>query len=278
MSRQLGNFGPGIEEKFVIAGEIKTRYLEAGTGQPVIFLHGGGAGADSWGNWHKVIPPFSQHFRVLAVDMVGFGKTEKPNPQSYTYSQENRVQHILDLMDALGLERVALVGNSMGGATALGVAMQKPESVSKLVLMGSAAAIVKTEMPPDLAPILNYEPSRENMRKILQSLAREVDEEMVEYRYQLTQLPGAMMAYRAMMEHIVNRGGLFYEDDEIRQVKTEVLVVNGREDRISKLDNAFKLVKLLENAWFYVIPQCGHAISLERPDVTTRIISDFLSH
>jgi len=75
-----------MNSHFVNAGGIQTRYLDEGQGKPVILVHGGGAGADSWGNWQGGILLLSCHFRVLAVDMLGFGKTAKPDPATFTYS------------------------------------------------------------------------------------------------------------------------------------------------------------------------------------------------
>ncbi len=78
------------------------------------------------------MPQFAKEgYRVLALDMVGFGSTESPDPQNYEYSNDNRVKHVIAFIEALDLQQVHLVGNSMGGAASLGVAIQRPELVQK---------------------------------------------------------------------------------------------------------------------------------------------------
>ena len=129
---------PEIASRFVDADGVHTHYIEVGAGPPLLLVHGGGPGADAWGNWSACLPLYSRDFRVIAVDLAGFGRSEKPDPDAYEYAQHKRNRHLAAFITKLGLGRVNLVGNSMGGATALGVAMERPELVVKLVLMGSA--------------------------------------------------------------------------------------------------------------------------------------------
>src|SRR5690606_34670482 len=93
-------------DKFIQAAGVRTHYLEAGSGDPVILIHGGGAGADARGNWQHLLPIFaSAGFRAIAVDMMGFGQNDKPDPSSFVYSQQARVDHLAAFIDALGLKR-----------------------------------------------------------------------------------------------------------------------------------------------------------------------------
>ncbi len=266
-----------MQERYVDVNGIRTCYYEAGEGEPVVLIHGGGAGADAWGNWRGCIPRLAEKFRVLAPDMVGFGKTEKPNPERFEYSQAARVKHMIGFIEALGVKRAHLVGNSMGGATALGVCMQRPDLVAKVVLMGSAG--LRFELSESIRVILGAEPTREYFRKLVQVLTHEgfpVDEEMVEYRYQLMQQPGAMEAYRAITRWVAENG-LFYPEEEIRKVKHPALVVNGREDKVIPPQMAYRMWELLENARLYIIPHCGHWAMIEYPEEFCAIVALFLS-
>ena len=128
------------ESKFVDAGGIKTHYIEAGQGEPVVLIHGGGAGADGWGNWSKTMPIIAAERRVIAMDMLGFGQTAKPNG-SFEYTQEARNKHLVDFLDALHVKNAAMVGNSMGGATVIAAAVRRPDLIGKIVLMGSAGLV-----------------------------------------------------------------------------------------------------------------------------------------
>ena len=120
-----------LESRFIDAGGINTHYYDVGSGPVMLLIHGGGAGADAYGNWRDCFPILSQHFRVIAPDMVGFGRSDKPSPDTYVYDQPGRNRHISDFIDAMGLDDVILVGNSMGGAAAIGATLIKPERTPK---------------------------------------------------------------------------------------------------------------------------------------------------
>ena len=126
------------QSRTVSIGGVTTHYLEAGEGEPLVLIHGGGAGADAKGNWEGCIPEYARHFRVLAVDMIGFGISERPDPATYSYGQTNRNAHMAEFVEKVAGGSAYLIGNSMGGATALGVTIKRPELVKKLVLMGAA--------------------------------------------------------------------------------------------------------------------------------------------
>ena len=121
----------------VIANGIRTNYHDqgAGKGSPVLLIHGSGPGVTAWANWRLTMPALATNFRVLAPDMVGFGYTERP--AGVQYNMENWVSHILGFMDALGIEKAHVVGNSFGGGLALALAIRAPQRVDRLVLMGS---------------------------------------------------------------------------------------------------------------------------------------------
>ena len=155
-------------------------------------IHGGGAGADSIGNWRSTLPSFSKRFRVLALDMIGFGGTGKPDPAKFEYSQAARVKHLRDFLDALEIERASFIGNSMGGCTALGLAVESPERVKRLVLMGSAG--LTTTLHADLMPVINYDFTREGMVRLIRALTNpqfHPDPELVDYRLAKSLMPRA---------------------------------------------------------------------------------------
>ena len=126
------------ESQYLDAGQIRTHYVEAGTGEPVILIHGGGPGADSYGNWFACLPLFGKEFRAIAIDLLGFGKTDKPDPNEFVYSQDARTDQLINFIEALDSGPISVVGNSMGATTGLGVAMKRPELIKKLVLMAPA--------------------------------------------------------------------------------------------------------------------------------------------
>jgi 2-hydroxy-6-oxo-6-(2'-aminophenyl)hexa-2,4-dienoate hydrolase len=263
--------------RYVDAGGIRTHYLEAGDPKapPVVLIHGGGAGADATGNWRHTVPHLSRTHRVIAPDMVGFGQTAKP--ESFVYSQGARNKHLIDFFAALRLDRAALVGNSMGGATALGLAMARPELVDRLVLMGSAG--LNSEITEALKPIVFYDYTPAGMQKLIAALTGKrftVSEELVQRRYEMSIDPDTRRAYTATMGWIREQGGLFYAEDDIRRVQAPTLVVNGKEDLVVPMRNAYRFLELLPNSWGYFIPHCGHWAMLEAPTDFVAATTSFL--
>jgi len=268
-----------MEEKFVDVNGIKTRYFEEGKGAPIILIHGGGAGADSFGNWRGCFPLLAPKFRVIAVDMVGFGHTDKPDPATYEYSQPARNKHIAGFIEALKLGKASLVGNSMGGCTSLGVAITRPELVDKLVLMGAAA--VRAPISEELMVIMRFAPNRENMEKLVLALTGsdfKLDPKMVEYRLSLVQEPGTMTAYSAVMKWIGGQGGLFHQEEDIVKVKHKSLIVGGKQDKVVPPESNWRLSQLLDNSWLHLIPHCGHWAMIEKPAEFSEVTSWFLTN
>jgi 4,5:9,10-diseco-3-hydroxy-5,9,17-trioxoandrosta-1(10),2-diene-4-oate hydrolase len=123
--------GVPIEQGTVSVGAVRTSYLSAGMGQPVLLIHGLGA---SGAFWYPVIGPLAAHFRVIAPDVVGFGESDKP-PAPYDVPYFSA--WLTGLLDALGIQETHLVGHSMGGAIALHFTLAEPERVTRLVLVDS---------------------------------------------------------------------------------------------------------------------------------------------
>ena len=255
----------GAESRLVTAAGLSTHSYVAGNGTPLILLHGGGAGADSYGNWRGCLAEFARSHQVYAVDMVGFGFTDQPDPAGYEYSQSARVDHIIALLEALSLRKVAIIGNSMGGFTAMGVAIERPDLVDRLVLMGSAG--IRAPVSEELKSILNYDYTMAGMERIARGLTHPdfvPDQALIEYRHKLSVRPRSKAAYAAVMQWQRDQGGFFYPEEYIRRISQRTLVVNGKDDKVVPLSSGFRLVELIDNAWGYFIPRCGHWAMIER--------------
>lgn len=267
-----------IASRYIDANGIHTHYLECGSpdAPPLVLVHGGGAGANARGNWSGTIPLFARKFRVIAVEMVGFGHTAKPTGK-YEYSQSDRNAHLLDFLTKMQLGPVSIVGNSMGGATALGVAMLRPDLVSRLVLMGSAG--LNSEISPALKPILHYDFTLEGMRRLVDGLTGTrfvASEDMIRERFEDSIRPETRRAYETTMGWIGRQGGLFYAEEDIAKVKTETLVVNGKLDLVVPVSRAYRFLELLENSHGHIIPHCGHWVMIEAPQEFASVVINFL--
>jgi pimeloyl-ACP methyl ester carboxylesterase len=278
--RTMPDSATGIEDGVVETGSFSTHFITAGEGQPLILIHGGGAGADAKGNWAKIIPLFVRAgYRAVAYDLVGFGQSSAPDPAGFSYDQESRNQQLMSLLDALNIGKASIIGNSMGGATALGLAMRNPERIEKMVLMASGG--VNRDTGTGLAPLIDYDFSIDGMRKIVAALTNPeflIDEAMVRYRHALSSAPDVRRAYGAIMGWIKQQGGLHYEDEDIRAVKTATLVITGKQDQVIPMADSIKMMNLIETSSGYFIPNCGHWAMIEYPELFARITIDFLRH
>jgi pimeloyl-ACP methyl ester carboxylesterase len=259
----------------VDAGGFKTNYLEAGQGAPVVLVHGSGPGVTAYANWRLTIPDLARHFRVLAPDMAGFGFSEKPG----TYSMEAWVEQLVGFLDAVGLDRVSLVGNSFGGGLALRVAADHPDRVDRLVLMGSMGVVFP--ITEGLDYVWGYQPSLENMRRALDYFAysRElVNDELAEVRHRAASEPGVQEAFSAMFPAPRQRWveAMATPEDRIRRLQHETLIIHGRDDQVIPLENAYRLLGLLERSELHVFGRCGHWSQIEWAEDFNTLLVRFL--
>jgi pimeloyl-ACP methyl ester carboxylesterase len=260
------------------ANGIKTNYLEAGTGAPVVLIHGSGPGVTSYANWRLVLPALAENFRVLAPDMVGFGFSERP--ANIEYGIQTWADQVVGLMDTLELPKAHLVGNSFGGAIALRIAAQHPDRVGKLVLMGSMG--VPFPITEGLERVWGYEPSFENMRKVLDVFAYSrdlVNDELAKVRYRASIQPGFQESFAAMFPAPRQRWveAMCTPEDEIRQLPHRTLIVHGREDQVIPVRTSLRLMELIDNADLRVFAHCGHWSMIERTKDFNRNVSEFFS-
>jgi 2-hydroxy-6-oxo-6-(2'-aminophenyl)hexa-2,4-dienoate hydrolase len=263
--------------KHVAVDGIGTGYIEAGTGAPLILVHGGGAGVNGYSNWFATLPLFAEHFHVLAVDMLGFGATDKPDPGQFEYSQDARIQHIAGFVKALGLQPANLLGNAMGGATVLGVAATRPELVDKLILTGSAG--VDPSLNEAVRPVMGYDYTPEGMARLIEVMTHESfhpAQELIDYRYENSISPENRIGYDATIAWVRKRGGLFYPEEFIARVKAPTLVVNGKQDRIVTVAQAYRMLELIQNSAGYIIPNCGHWTMIEHPVEFAGVVTQFI--
>ena len=270
------------EGAFIDAGGYKTHYHDVGEGPVVLLLHGSGPGVSSWANWHRNIPALAESFRVLALDLVGWGLSERP--ADLRYGTKTWVEHARAFLDALEVPAAHVVGNSMGGAVALRLAIRYPERVRRLVMMGSGF-VTPSDAPllanPALAAVRGYTPSVDNMRHVLEWFAYDpalVSDEMVQQRYEASAAPGVQETYYAMT-HDRDRSGNEYRatEDEVRAVQAPTLVLHGREDQVVPCELSWRLLQLLPDAELHIASQCGHWFQIEQSERFNVLLTEFCS-
>lgn len=264
--------------KSIQTGAFSTNYHDIGEGAPTLLIHGSGPGVTAFANWRLSFPVLSQKLRVLAPDMLGFGYTERPDGVEYTL--DTWVRHLIDFIDALGIDKVNLVGNSFGGALTLATSIRHPERVNRIVLMGAAG--VKFDLTEGLDYAWGYTPSFENMRKMLDLFAYDrslVSDELAQLRYEASLRPGVQDAYASMFPAPRQQwiDALASDPADIARIQAPALIMHGREDRILPYSNSTTLFELIPNAQLHLFGKCGHWTQIEHARRFNALLLDFFT-
>jgi 4,5:9,10-diseco-3-hydroxy-5,9,17-trioxoandrosta-1(10),2-diene-4-oate hydrolase len=260
------------ETKFVEVDGARIAYVEIGEGKPLLLLQGGGPGASGISNYRRNIDELSVGRRLIIPDLPGYGDSE--DKLDFDDMHKSLGRFLLHFMDALGLDKVDCVGNSM---TTVGALVQAPERFNKIVLMGPAGFVpaftpLPTEGMRRMHVCMTGEgPTREKMRSVIECLVHDtsfITDELLDERVAAASLPGRFQPFARPF------GELWRED--LRSLKHEILLIWGREDRVVPLDIAPGLQQTFQNAELYIIPNCGHWVQWEKAQDFNRIVGGFL--
>jgi len=263
-------------------GDILTNYLDIGNtlqhNTPVLLLHGSGPGVSAWANWRGVLAALGDRFRLLAPDLAGFGYTQIPD--GLAYSRKRWLQQILDMLDALGILKVHVIGNSFGGSIALALAIRSPQRVQSLVLMGSVG--VPFALTPGLDAVWGYTPSMSNMRDLMRDVfahdPKIVTDALIQARYQASlrtqdtfsaMFPAPRQRWVDAMAHPLSA---------IMAITHPTLLVHGRDDNVIPLSTSLTLHRLIDNSQLHVFGRCGHWTQIEKNVEFCRLLRDFFHH
>ena len=249
----------------------------------VVLLHGGGPGASAWSNFKSNIDPLAEHFHVLAVDQPGFGHSDKPtdHPQYFSHSADA----LRDLLDTLNIDRVHIVGNSLGGGVAVRFALSNPARAGALVLMGPGGVGLNlfhadpTEGVRNLGAFVRS-PTKATLEKFVRTMVFDqkiVTEELIEERFAVASTPESLAAMAAMGASFAGADwemGMLWR--ELHSLRSRVLLVWGREDRVNPLDGALVALKTIPRAQLHVFGGCGHWAMIEKTDEFNALTMQFL--
>jgi pimeloyl-ACP methyl ester carboxylesterase len=269
--------------QFVDANGLRVHYQEAGEGDPIIFLHGGGPGATGWGNFQRNMDFFARSNRAITLDFPGFGKSDmKPEgdilPDFY-------VATVLAFLKKLEIEKASFVGNSLGGLVSLKIALDHPQLVDRLVLMGTGGGFpVFTPFPTMGLKMLFsfYEPpgpSIERLRQFVQQFVYDpsaIPESFYHERMKAALDPRIVANPPLRMHGPPSATGDVWRDPRMTQLPHETLIVWGREDRVMPLDAAFILQRQIPLASLHIMPKCGHWAMWERAEEFNELVGLFL--
>ncbi len=255
---------------------------DAGTGEEVVVMfHGSGPGASGWSNFHRNVDAFvNAGYRVLLIDSPGFNK-------SYPIVTKSRdgayAQAAKGVLDKLGIKRAHMVGNSMGGATAMRMAVDYPEMVGKLIMMGggSVGGSTTTPMPTEGLKLLQglyRNPSMENLRKMLDIFVHApatLTEELINGRFEnMMRRPEHLTNF---VESLKLSGGRANYAHLLHTLTMPTMIVWGRDDRFVPLDLGLRMLWGMPDAELHVFSKCGHWAQWEHADKFNQLVLDFLA-
>lgn len=272
---------PETKGRIIDVNGFDVFYQEWGQGAPVVLIHGGGAGAYGYSNYRRNIEILSRTNRVIVPDLPGFGQSAaQPAPDGLF---KMLAKTLAGLLDAIGIAKVSLVGNSLGGGTSIRFTLDYPERVEKLILMGPAGGIPSTSATPSAGAQQLYRfydapggPTREGLRTLIENLifdTTQITPELFEERFQMATRP----------ETVANpplRGfrpaDLEIWREPLNKITHPTLLIWGRDDRVVPLDAAFILLRQIPNADLHVFSKCGHWAQWEQADKFNALVDEFL--
>ena len=258
---------------------------EVGKGTPVLMLHGGGPGASGMSNYVRNTKALSQSFRLLLPDMPGYGQSSKGLNRQDPFG--DLASSMLEMLDVLGIARVHVVGNSLGGACALRMALESPERVGRLVLMGPGGVNTTRSLPTaGLKHLLDYYsgdgPSLAKLRQFIREDlvfdGSQVPDGVIEQRYQASIDPEVIAS-----PPLVRPKGLpnfrlvdFTRDPRLAQCKAPTLVLWGAEDKVNRPSGGEALRKRMPHCDLHLFSRTGHWVQWERAAEFNAVTSAFL--
>ena len=285
MSKLLGIADLDYQGGFIDLGDHLVHYLDYGEGPPVLLLHGGGAGSAIW---FKQIQVLSKTRRVIAPDHPVFGLSTQDAYKAPFLP--NLVSYMVRLFDELGLNRVDVVGLSMGAQAALAMALEHPDRLGKLVVIDSAGLgrdfplIFKLATVPLFGRLI-VRPNRwgqDNYFKTMEVVKSDFTGASAykQYAYDVTLPDGHGHAMRSSLTAITNIFGQksIFTDEELASISVPTLALWGAEDRVFPLEHGYRLAQLLPNVNMHIIEDARHVPFLDHPDTVNDLITGFLNY
>lgn len=266
----------GLEDKWLqtAEGEI-THYHELGEGTPILFLHGSGTGVTAAANWWLNLPELTESGRCIAIDSVGYGQTVVP--EGIEYGIKEWVRHAVRVLDALGIEKTWIVGNSIGGWIAMQFAIDFPERLLGIVSMGTGGA----KKTAALSGHANPELSEAGIRRTLEQFVVDkslVTDELVSLRYASALNDTATdRLVEVVTARDRDRDALPLDFEVLGKLQIPVLLIHGMQDVVIPVTRTYELLSVIPTADAHIFSQCGHWSQVERATEFNQILKQYLA-
>ncbi|MFD5259188.1 alpha/beta fold hydrolase [Streptomyces bobili] len=267
-------------------GEITV--AETGQGPVLVMLHGGGPGASGVSNYHQNLPELARHFRVLLPDQPGFGDSYRPTGEDLDKRSitEITTDALFQALDLLGVDSFHLLGNSLGGAAALAMAQQRPDRVTRLVLMAPGGGWLPfgptpTEGQKEMFRYYNGTgPSEKKMGAFIRTMVfdhKQFGADVIKARYEASLDESHIAFYHLYNAAFAQRGGMDPLWRDLHKIKAPTLLLWGRDDRTITLEGAQLMLKQIRDVQLHVFGRCGHWVQLERQREFEQQVTIFLA-
>ncbi|MGD2253395.1 MAG: alpha/beta fold hydrolase [Anaerolineales bacterium] len=272
-------------DRYVRVGDVNTRYWSMGEqGSNLIMIHGLGGFAETW---VENVEALAQRHRVYALDLVGFGRSDKP---SISYSIDNLAMFLRDFMVTQEIETATLMGNSMGGAVALQFTLLYPEQVEALVLVSSAGfgsgvpLMLRVAALPVVGELL-LRPTRRAAKRIMKGILYDPDripDSILDVGFEMFSTPPARKAIlRTMRSMIQGHAGDMQAyaslQEALSRIDAPTLIVWGSDDNVLPVEQAHVADQTLPNTTLQVYDCCGHMPQVERAEEFNALVLDFVA-
>ena len=262
-------------------------YHEAGEGPVLILLHGSGPGVNGWANFGGNLDWFAPHFRCLVPDLPGYGRSDPVEGHPIPAA----IEAVLRFMDALGIEKAHLIGNSYGGILGAQLAARAPERVDRLIAIGGIGVNIFSSFPGEgLTRLVDFieDPTRERITAWLKSMVYDpaiVTEELIDQRFNQAIEPVTMATSRQLYtrQALAGIAAMQRGPDAVQgfaylpKIQAPTLLAWGRDDRVNPLDGALIPMRLIPNCELHVFPKCGHWAMIERRVEFQNVALEFLT-
>lgn len=272
-------------QKFIDAGGIKTRVVEAGDGPPLVFLHGTGGHAEAYA---RNMAAHARHFRVYAIDMIGHGYSDRPD---IGYSIQTFVDHVADFIDAVG-GKVHLSGESLGAIVSSLVALQHPAKIDRLVLntglpivpseAGRQELLRGLEISRQAAGQLTWEIVKTRLAFLMHEPEKSVTDELVDVRYKIYAQPGMLPIMGRIAQNVLgtitnlDSAKDLFQPEKLKKLTPPTLILWTRYNPGQHMDVAEQGARLIPGARLHVMQNSAHWPQWEEVEEFDRVHIDFL--
>jgi pimeloyl-ACP methyl ester carboxylesterase len=263
---------------------VKTHYVQAGAGEPLIMVHGGGPGAGGASGWSNTIPALAEHFRVYAVDLISAGHTDKPLIE---YSFQTLVNHLAGFVDALNLNGVRLLGNSQGAYVAIKYALDFPARVKQAALISTAtlATACGIDDQGKAAALPRFDGTRDSIKRFLEVIVNDparLTDDLLDARFAAASLPGhkemmqSLGRYRPVLANNPSERQVYDVRARLPLLSIPWCMIWGGADRSAPLDPLGNgMHAMFPNVPFTVIEGSGHQVQNDKPEECNRLLLEF---